>query len=166
MQAGIESFFELIAIDPDAPDPLRAHWFTLNFPVTKAKVDLRPFTLCWVLSADNLDDLVASSGVPLGEIVTFVRGDRSWRLTVPKDGHLPEDGLLPTFIEWSPAPHPSTAHQKLGVTLKRIRLSHPDPQGLLAKLVNLGVDHLAEVTMGAVGLSFAPDTPNGRVIID
>lgn len=166
MQAGNESFFELIAIDPDAPDPLRARWFTLDFPDTKARVDVRPRALCWVVSTDNLDDLVASSNVPLGEIVTFVRGDRSWRLTVPEDGHLPEDGLLPAFIEWSPGPHPSAAHQNLGVTLKQILVFHPDPQGLCAKLASLGVDHLAEVAVGEVGLSFVLDTPNGEVIID
>ena len=31
MQSGNESFFELIAIDPDAPDPGRPRWFTLDF---------------------------------------------------------------------------------------------------------------------------------------
>ena len=166
MQAGNESFFELIAIDPDAPDPLRARWFTLDFPGTKAKVDERPRALCWVVSTDNLDDLVARSNVALGEIVTFVRGDRSWRLTVPEDGHLPEGGLLPAFIEWSPGPHPSTAHQNLDVTLQQIRLSHPNPRGLHAKLTSLGVNHLVEVAMGEVGLSFVLETPKGEVIID
>ena len=166
MQAGNESFFELIAIDPDAPDPSRARWFTLDFPETKAKLEVRPRALCWVVSTDNLDDLVASSNVPLGEIVTFVRGNRSWRLTVPKDGHLPEDGLLPAFIEWSPGPHPSTVHQNLDVILQQIRLSHPDPRGLKAKLTSLGVNHLVEVAMGEVGLSFVLETPKGEVIID
>ena len=39
-----------------------------------------------VVSTDKLDELVASSPVPLGEIVTFVRGERSWRLTVLRTG--------------------------------------------------------------------------------
>ena len=166
MQAGDESFFELIAIDPDASDPCRARWFTLDFPETIARLEARPRALCWVVSTDNLDDLVANSNMPLGEIVTFVRGDRSWRLTVPEDGHLPENGLLPAFIEWSPGPHPSTAHQNLGVTLQQILLSHPDPRGLHAKLTSLGVNHLAEVVMGEVGLRFVLETPKGEVIID
>ena len=166
MQAGNESFFELIAIDPDAPDPGRARWFTLDFPDTQNKIAERPRALCWVVSTDRLDELVASSPVPLGEIVTFVRGERSWRLTVPKDGHLPEGGLLPAFIEWSPGPHPSTAQQELGVTLKQVRLSHPDPDGLQAKLAALGVAHLAEVTEGEAGLSFVLDTPKGEVTLD
>jgi len=166
MQAGNESFFELIAIDPDAPDPGRARWFTLDFPETQDKIAIRPRALCWVVSTDRLDELVASSPVPLGEIVTFVRGERSWRLTVPEDGHLPEGGLLPAFIEWSPGPHPSTGQQDLGVTLKQVCLSCPDPDGLTAKLAALGVDHLAEVKEGDAGLSFVLDTPNGEVILD
>ena len=166
MQSGNETFFELIAIDPDAPDPGRARWFTLDFPETQDKLAERPRALCWVVSTDRLDELVASSPVRLGEIVTFVRGERSWRLTVPKDGHLPEGGLLPGFIEWSPGPHPSTAQQNLGVTLTHVRLSSPDPDGLKAKLAALGVDHLAEVRQGEAGLSFVLDTPNGEVILD
>ena len=166
MQAGNESFFALIAIDPDAPDPGRARWFTLDFPATQAKIEQRPRALCWVVSTDRLDELVASSPVPLGEIVTFVRGDRSWRLTVPEDGHLPEGGLLPAFIEWSPGPHPSTAQQDLGVKLKKVCLSHPDPAGLTATLSALGVDHLAEVRDGPAGLSFVLDSPKGEVVLD
>ena len=166
MQSGNETFFELIAIDPDAPDPGRARWFTLDFPETQDKIAERPRALCWVVSTDRLDELVASSPVRLGEIVTFVRGERSWRLTVPEDGHLPEGGLLPGFIEWSPGPHPSTAQQNLGVTLTHVRLSSPDPDGLKAKLAALGVDHLAEVRQGEASLSFVLDTPNGEVILD
>ena len=166
MQSGNETFFELIAIDPDAPDPGRARWFTLDFPETQDKIAERPRALCWVVSTDRLDELVASSPVRLGEIVTFVRGERSWRLTVPEDGHLPEGGLLPGFIEWSPGPHPSTAQQNLGITLTHVRLSSPDPDGLKAKLAALGVDHLAEVRQGEAGLSFVLDTPNGEVILD
>ena len=166
MQSGNETFFELIAIDPDAPDPGRARWFTLDFPETQDKIAERPRALCWVVSTDRLDELVANSPVRLGEIVTFVRGERSWRLTVPEDGHLPEGGLLPGFIEWSPGPHPSTAQQNLGVTLTHVRLSSPDPDGLKAKLAALGVDHLAEVRQGEAGLSFVLDTPNGEVILD
>ena len=60
MQAGNESFFELIAIDPDAPDPGRARWFTLDFPDTQNKIAERPRALCWVVSTDKLDELVAS----------------------------------------------------------------------------------------------------------
>lgn len=167
MQSGNESFFELIAIDPDASaDPGRVRWFTLDDPSTKAKLAERPRALCWVVGTDDLDAVIAASPVDLGEVVLFTRGDRSWRLTVPKDGHLPMGGLLPAFIEWSPGPHPSTGQQDLGVTLEKVQLVHPNPDELSAILKALNVDHLAEVREGDAALSFAVNTPDGAVILD
>ena len=167
MQSGNESFLELIAVDPDAPAPGRTRWFTLDDPKTTARLAERPRALCWVVSTDNLDEIVAAGPVDLGEIVTFVRGERSWRLTVPADGHLPENALLPAFIEWSPGPHPSTGQQNLGVVLNRVQLHHPDPESVTDKLAQLKVDHLATVTQGAeAALSFELSTPGGIVTVD
>ncbi|MEM1398313.1 MAG: VOC family protein [Pseudomonadota bacterium] len=165
-QAGDSRFFELIAIDPDAPDPGRTRWFTLDSPATQTRLADRPRALCWVVNTTDLDAVVAASPVDLGEIVDFRRGDRTWRLTVPKDGSLPEAGLIPAFIEWSPGPHPSTGQQDIGLRLTAIRLSHPNPAALTDMLKTLKVDHLAEVTRGARALSFAVATPNGAVLLD
>lgn len=166
MQAGGESFLEIIAIDPEAPPPGRTRWFTLDDPATQGRLAERPRALCWVVGTDSLDAIVAGSPVDLGEIVPFSRGDRSWRLTVPKDGSLPEGGLLPAFIEWSPGPHPSSGMQNLGVALKRVTLTHPDPTSLREVLRALHVDHLAEVVEGPRGLSFTLQTPGGEAVLD
>ncbi len=166
MQAGNESFFELIAQDPEAPAPNRARWFTLDDPNTLKRLAERPRALCWVVNTDDLDTLVTASAIDLGEIVTFTRGDRSWRLTVPADGHLPEAGLIPAFIEWSPGPHPSTGQQDLGITLSSVNLSHPEPEKLQEQLKQLHVDNLATVTKGEIGLSFTFNTSTGPVTLD
>ncbi len=166
MQAGNESFFELIAIDPDAPAPARTRWFTLDDSKTHQRINERARALCWVVNTDDLDSVVAASPVDLGEIVTFTRGDRSWRLTVPADGHLPGDALLPAFIEWSPGPHPSTAQADLGVKLSTIRLQHPDPQQLKVTLDALQVSHLVDVREGEKALSFILETSGGSVVLD
>ncbi len=166
MQAGNESFFELIAIDPDAPAPARTRWFTLDDSKTHQRINERARALCWVVNTDDLDSVVAASPVDLGEIVTFTRGDRSWRLTVPADGHLPGDALLPAFIEWSPGPHPSTAQPDLGVKLSTIRLQHPDPQQLKVTLDALQVSRLVDVREGEKALSFILETSGGSVVLD
>ncbi len=166
MQAGDESFLELIAIDPDAPAPGRKRWFTLDEPETQKRIAERPRALCWVVNTDNLDLVIQSSPVDLGEIVTFTRGERSWRLTVPADGHLPMGGLLPAFIEWSPGPHPSAGQQDLGVRLETIVLRHQEPDNLREMLIKLQVDHLARLETGPKGLSFELATKNGIVVID
>ena len=166
MRSGNESFFELIAIDPDAPDPGRTRWFTLDDSATQARLAERPRALCWVVGTDDLDGVIAASPVDLGEIVLFTRGNRSWRLTVPADGSLPMGGLIPAFIEWSPGPHPSTGQQDLGVVLDHVQLSHPDPALLTTILETLKVDHLCAVTQGEAALAFNLTTPNGPVTLD
>ncbi|MEM9628179.1 MAG: VOC family protein [Pseudomonadota bacterium] len=166
-QGGDERFLEIIAIDPDAPDPGRTRWFTLDDPSTRARLAERPHALCWVVGTDDLDGVIEASPVDLGKVVLFTRGERSWRLTVPEDGSLPEGGLLPAFIEWSPGPHPSTGMQDLGIALRTVRLTHPDPAWLTDILTALGVDHLADVIEGSTkGLSFALSSPNGDVVLD
>ena len=166
MQSGNESFFELIAINPDAPDPGRARWFTLDDPATQARLADRPRALCWVVGTDDLDGVIAASPVDLGEVVLFTRGERSWRLTVPKDGSLPMSGLLPAFIEWSPGPHPSTGQQDLGVTLDKVNLTYPEPDTLTEVLTALQVTHLCAVSEGDAALAFDLTTPKGAVTLD
>lgn len=166
MQSGNESFFELIAIDPEVPEPTRTRWFSLDDKKTQNRLAERPRALCWVVNTDDLDAVVAASPIELGEIVSFQRGDRTWRLTVPVDGHLPMEGLIPAFIEWSPGPHPSTAQVDLGVTLESVELAHPEPAKLKSVLAALQVDHLANVVEGDAQLSFSLNTPLGAVVLD
>lgn len=166
MQAGNESFFELIAIDPEAPDPGRTRWFTLDDSATQDRLKARPRALCWVVNTNDLDAVIAASPVDLGEIVNFQRGDRTWRLTVPKNGHLPENGLLPAFIEWSPGPHPSTGQQNLGVTLSKVQVQTPDSERMKEMFEKLQISHLAEISEGPAALSFVLESPNGTVTLD
>lgn len=167
MQSGNESFLEILSIDPEAPsDPGRARWFSMDEASTKDRLKDRPRALCWVVGTDDLDAVIAASPVDLGEVVLFSRGDRSWRLTVPVDGHLPVGGLLPAFIEWSPGPHPSTGQEDLGVCLTKVVLSHPEPVMLTGMLRTLQVDHLARVEEGPTGLAFELEGPDGPARID
>ena len=122
--------------------------------------------LCWVVNTPDLDAVVAASPIDLGEVVHFQRGERTWRLTVPQDGSLPEGGLIPAFIEWSPGPHPSTGQQDIGLRLKDILLSHPDPKAITLTLQALGVDHLATVIEGPRALAFEVETAAGTVTLD
>ena len=165
-QAGNDSFFEMIAVDPDAPDPGRTRWFTLDDPATHTHIAQRPRALCWVINTSDLDAVVAASPIDLGEIVDFQRGDRTWRLTVPKDGSLPMGGTIPAFIEWSPGLHPSSGQQDIGLSLNEVLLTHPDPDHLRSILKALQVDHLATIQKGSLALSFKVTTPSGTAFLD
>ena len=109
--------------------------------------------------------MIAASPVDLGEVLELSRDDLTWRLTVPKDGSLAEDGLLPAFIEWSKEPHPSTGMQDIGLELTSIQLTHPEPEQLTQMLKALHVDHLATVVAGSEkGLAFSIKNSDGTLV--
>ena len=86
-------------------------------------------------------------------------------LTVPKDGSLPVGGLLPAFSEWPAGPHPSTNMADSGITLKSVRLNHPEPAALTALLKSLDAAHLAAVTEAeASALSFILQKADGEIV--
>lgn len=160
-----DSFLELIAIDPEADAPPRRRWFSLDEDETHARLAQRARALCWVVRTDNIDEVFKSSPIDLGEIVDFSRGDRTWRLTVPDDGSLPEAGLIPAFIEWSPGPHPSQGMTDLGLRLQSINLFHPEPDRLADVLQALQVSHLASIHESATSaLSFTLSDANGNLV--
>lgn len=166
MRTGEAEFFELIAVDKEAPKPSRPRWFTLDDPATQNHISDRPRALCWVVKTNDIEGLVKNSPFDLGEITSVTRGDLQWRLTVPQDGSLVEGGLLPAFIQWNDGPHPATKQQDCGVRIKQIHLTHPQPDRLYEMLDALNVAHLAKIDEGARALSFEVETPKGVIILD
>jgi hypothetical protein len=145
MRLGESLFFEVIATDPEAPAPGRIRWFGLDGADLQSQLAARPKPVGWVVRTDDIEDLCRRSPVDLGRIVNLSRGDRTWRLTVPDDGQLPFDGLMPAFIEWSPGPHPAVNMQFLGPTFERVVLRHPDSQKMAAIFDSLGLATLASI---------------------
>ena len=90
------------------------------------------------------------------------RGTLNWQIAIRDDGGLMEKGLLPMLIEWpaskSPNPdrtdhtsepattasedpeyqHPAAAMADLGLRLRRLELSHPDPIVIQDYLYEIG----------------------------
>ncbi|MEP0072411.1 MAG: VOC family protein [Marinomonas sp.] len=162
---GNERFIEILSIDPDAPEPGRARWFAMDNPEIQASFKEKASAYHWVVGTSDLDAVVANSPIEMGEIVTFTRGERSWRLNIPKDGSLAEEGLIPTFIEWSPGAHPSTGMVELGLSLEEVVLTHPEPAKLKEMLSMLGVLELASVVEGSEkNIAFKMKTPSGEAV--
>ncbi|MBL6782864.1 MAG: VOC family protein [Alphaproteobacteria bacterium] len=166
IQAGGDIYFELIAIDPEAPPPDRPRWFSLDDPKTHAHIDIKPRALCWVVGVHDLDAFAAQSPINLGRILSLARGNLRWRLTVPDDGHLPMGGLIPGFIEWPDGKNPSQDMPDNALRLNQITISSPEPHQMTELMTVLGIDGLANVVKGSAGLSFDVKTPKGRVILD
>ena len=155
-------FLEVIAIDPVATGISRKRWFSLDEPATHNLIKDGPRPLCWVVNTTDIDALVKHSPIELGDVIDVTRGDLHWRLTVPSDGHLPGDRLLPAFIEW-PGPHPAHRMPGSGVTVTSVDLSHPDTINRLFRA--LSIDHLATVLPGTDStIGFTLRTPDGQSV--
>jgi Glyoxalase-like domain len=123
------AYFEIIAIDPDAPDPGRARWFGLD------ALDLsnRPRLVTFVARVPALDTELASMrdagfdpGRPIAASRDTPQGLLRWRIALRDDGRVLCGGALPTLIEWGQR-HPAASMPASGVTLRSLTLRGVSP---------------------------------------
>jgi hypothetical protein len=145
-----KSYLELIAIDPDAPAPVRRRWFDLDAPTWQATSD-KPRLVHWVARTDNIvgaSAVLRRAGFDPGPIVAAERmtprGLSRWRITVPDDGSRPAAGAVPLLIEWGDV-HPTDALPAGDVGLESLVLG--------------GVASELAAGLGAVGASDAAAPP-------
>jgi hypothetical protein len=77
------------------------------------------------------------------------RGSFRWRITIPDDGSLPGDGIVPTLIQWSDARHPADTLPESGLRLAALAGAHPQPATIRAALAALGLGDDVKVTFSA-----------------
>jgi hypothetical protein len=160
-------YLELIAIDPRVLHPGRPRWFGLD---DAEWADDRPRLIHWVVRSEDIErDALACRHDP-GEILAMERGDFRWRITVPADGHLPGDGLLPTLIQWDVPFHPSGRLPESGCRLMKLEAFHPDPATLREALAALGLESRLDLHPAVAGqateLVAYIRTPRGLVELD
>ena len=120
LKLGDAIYLEVIAPDPDAPEPGRPRWFELD--------DRRPPRLAgWAARTSDVRATAAASSEPLGTIAEMSRNDLNWLITIPDDGKLPLGGAGPALIEWR-APHPAAKMRETGCSLVALEAFHPDAQ--------------------------------------
>ncbi|MCF8177518.1 MAG: VOC family protein [Sulfuritalea sp.] len=160
-------YLELIAIDPQAPAPNRPRWFELDR--LSPELD-RPRLIHWVARSDDIEREAGTSSEALGEIVPMARGDYRWRITVPADGHLPGDGLVPTLIQWDVAFHPSQRLPETGCRLMKLEAFHSQPERIRSALAALDLSSRLDVHPSEAGeaaqLVAYLRTPRGLVELD
>ncbi|MFV0260053.1 MAG: VOC family protein [Acidimicrobiales bacterium] len=156
------TYLELIAPDPDQPDPARPRPFGVD--------DLAPHEHRLVTFALRVDDIVMATGaarragVELG-VPHEMRRNRpdgvllSWQLTeslYPVGG-----GAVPFLIAWRDSPHPS-ASLSHDCRLDRLLVRHPDPERLARMFEAVGVE-LPVSAADPGGVSATLGTPEGTV---
>lgn len=140
MRLGETAFLEVISIDPEAPSPDWPRWFELDDPAMQSRLAESPRLLSWVVRVPDIAAAARSAGYDPGEVLPLRRDALTWRLTVPRDGVIPGDGVLPHIIQWDDGLRPWERMAERGVELKRLILSHPAPRSIEAALRGIGVD--------------------------
>ena len=130
-------YLEIMAPDPDQPDPPRGRPFGIDA--------LRePHVVAWLAKGKDLPTLVARArvqGVALGDLREGSRrrpdgAQLSWQFTDPWVSV--GDGVVPIFIDWGASPHPSEVAPQ-GALLLGLRAEHPQPDKVKVILDTLGV---------------------------
>lgn len=162
------AYFELIAIDPEAPPPGRARWFGLDDAALRAALAHGPRLVHWVARTPDLDATLAAlsvrgidAGRPMQASRATPRGPLHWRFAVPDDGLPLFGGALPMPIEWG-ATHPADALPASGVTLGSLTLGVAEHAVLREALEELGLGAMAAT---GPALTAVLDTPRGRVTL-
>jgi hypothetical protein len=120
------AYFEIIAIDPDAPPPGRTRWFDLDAPAVQAALERGPQLIHWVLRCHDIAarcERLRAAGIERGELIAAERGTGEgllrWQISVRADGARLFGGALPTLIRWA-GRHPADNLPDTGITLQRI----------------------------------------------
>lgn len=157
---GPATYIEIIAPDPDQPEPALPRPFGLDGLSG-------PRLVAWAAKASDpvaLASKAAEQGITLGDVTAGSRRRPdgvllAWRYTNPRV--VVADGIVPFFIDWGKTPHPA-ASAPAGASLAALRAEHPDPERVQKMLGQLGLD--LAVTKGPKPALIATiSSPHGRV---
>ena len=157
-------FLELIAINPEAPDPGRKRWFSLDDPAVQKKLAMGPHLLTWAVRVDDIEAVKAASPTSLGELHELERGELKWKVLIPEDGGLIHDGHVPLVIQWL-TPHPAERMDDSGMRLVSLKAARNETTLLDRTLDAIGAGGLATVENTALSTSIMAEvsTEEGNV---
>jgi len=120
LEGKFATYLEVIAIDPDAPEPQICRWFGLDDLDVQVRIADGPGLLTFIVNTNDI--LAARKNMPSdpGEPVEVSRGDLKWQFSLQKTGALVENGALPYLIEWPRGPKPVEAMPNQNIRLQSI----------------------------------------------
>jgi hypothetical protein len=166
LSLGAKVYLEVIAVDPEAPPADRPRWFALDSPAMRDALAEAPRLIHWVARTGDIDAARRACTIDPGPVHSMERGAFRWRITIPDDGHLPGDGIMPTLIQWSDARHPTETMQESRVRLIALSAAHPEPARIRSALARLSLGETLKVTFGTPPrLAAMLQTPRGAVTL-
>jgi hypothetical protein len=140
---GPACYLEVIAPDPNQPEPPHPRPFDLDSPSVRLMLQAEPRLLAWVARTPVLDAVVARLGPRAGEMREMRRGDLHWRMAFPPQRQ-DMDNLIPALIEWR-GNGASSRIKDSKCRLKSLEGEHPEDQALRAALADRGLDEVLKV---------------------
>ena len=141
LRLGEAAYLEVISSNPAAPHPERPRWFELDEHDAAAP----PRLATWVARTDDIRKTVAEMPEDMGHVEAMNRGDLEWLITIPSNGSLLLEGVVPALIQWPIGRHPASQLRDVGCNLLRLDAFHSEP-ARVSKLFNcLGLGDVVSV---------------------
>ncbi|MEL7158648.1 MAG: VOC family protein [Actinomycetota bacterium] len=157
------TYFEVIAIDPDQPEPDRDRPFGLT---AEASPRLAGYAIHPAPgeTLDQVADAMRAAGFDPGPVRSMSRikpdgEELHWRLTSSGAAGGNAEGALPFVIDWGDSPSPAVSLPSMG-RLVELRVTHPDAgMRAVATALDLGL----VVGEGPPSVAAVIETPGGRI---
>lgn len=165
MQLGPQCYFEIIAINPQAPAPVGTRWYGLDDEYQASQLEQGPALIAWVVAVDDLETTGQHADWIEGSIKTITRGTMHWQMLLPDKGLL-NTPFCPWLIHWPPGQQPHHRLADLGCNLDSLTVEVPDVVRYEQQLVAAGAVGMIEVRPGNTAqslLSATVQSPRGEV---
>lgn len=159
------SYLEIIAINPKAPEPDHPRWFNLDDPNLQKAISREPKVISWVARTSDIKKTISKATYNSGNPMSASRGDLSWTFTFQENGSLIEGGVLPPLIEWDTNEHPSSKLPESDIVLNQIKAFHSSPDLILDHLKSIGLEESLKIeksNSNKIGLEATFHCPTGE----
>jgi len=136
-------YLEVIAPDPEQPEPAHPRPFDLDDPGLRMALEAEPRLIAWVARTPVLDAMVARLGPRGGEVRSMSRGDLSWRMAFPPQRQ-DMDNLIPALIQWQ-GEGASSRLPDSHVRLTLLEAEHPEVDTVKAALAERGLEDVLKL---------------------
>ena len=170
MATGDDSYLEIIANDPNQPEPSTPRAFDLDNFKVMAKTAARPHIQTVILrTSDAVQDTMKAkeAGVDLGNLVHAARDDLRWILVMREDRTLALNGTAPPLIEWPAGPHVSKDMHYEGLILTKLTIASPESESLktLFTAMNVQDGRLKVEYADTKKITATCQLPNGHAVV-
>jgi hypothetical protein len=140
LSLGPQRYLEVIAPDPDQPEPPHPRPFDLDAPGVRMMLEAEPRLIAWVARTPVLDAVVTRLGTHhAGEIKAWSRGKLSWRMAMPPQNQ-DMSNLIPSLIQWDDGKGAAPRLADQGVRLVGLEAEHPDVDTVRKALAGRGLE--------------------------